>query len=74
LQQALDEQNAAVQRLKDAADKRVEENKKAIAVAKAEAESHKKRAASLLSRVPTAGITVCESADNLFNQEIQNAK
>jgi hypothetical protein len=74
LQQAIVDQNTAIEKFKSAADERVKINAAAIAKAKSEAAVSKKIASDLLKRKPDPTKPICESANDLFNEEIQNAK
>lgn len=73
LSAAIDEQNVAVQKLKDAADERAKKNATELAKAKAEADTFKKKAGALISRVAPQNVTKCDAANQLFN-EVLNAK
>lgn len=74
LQKSIDEQNAAVQKFKDAADAREKVNRNEIVKAKVESANQKKRAADLMNRVIPQNVTACDAANQLFNEEIKNAK
>jgi hypothetical protein len=74
LQKSIDEQNAAVQKFKEAADEREKANRKEIVKAKVESANQKKRADDLMGRVIPKDTTACDAANQLFNEEIKNAK
>ena len=74
LQGAIEEQNAAVQKFKDAADEREKAGRAALAKAKATSEANKKWANDLLGRTIPQGTTACDAANQLINEEIRNAK
>lgn len=74
LQSSIDEQNVAIQKFKDAAAEREVANRTAIAKAKSEAASARRRADDLMSRVIPQNTTACGAANQLFNEEIKNAK
>lgn len=73
LSAAIEEQNTAVQKLKDAADERAKKNATELAKAKAEASTFKKNAGSLISRVAPQNVSKCDAANQLFD-EVLNAK
>ena len=74
LQKSINEQNAAVQKFKEAADAREKANRNEIAKAKVESLTQKQRAEDILKRVIPANTTACDAANQLFNEEIKNAK
>lgn len=74
LQKSIDEQNLAVQKFKEAADTREKANRNEIVKAKVESANQKKRADDLMTRVIPKDTTACEAANQLFNEEIKNAK
>ena len=74
LQKSIDEQNAAVQVFKEAADAREKASRGEIAKAKVESLTQKKRADDLMGRVIPKDTTACDAANQLFNEEIKNAK
>lgn len=74
LQKSIDEQNAAVQKFKEAADAREKANRNAIIKAKTESANLKKHADDLMRRVIPQNTTSCDAANLLFNEEIKNAK
>lgn len=71
---AIEEQNAAVDKLKIAAAEREKKNRAEVAKAKVEAETYKKNAESLITRVAPAGVSTCDAANQLFNEVIRDAK
>lgn len=74
LQKSIDEQNTAVQKFKEAADVREKANRNEIVKAKTESANQKKRADDLMGRVIPQNTTACDAANQLFNEEIKNAK
>lgn len=74
LQKSIDEQNTAVQKFKDAADARERANRNEIVKAKVESANQKQRAEDILKRVIPANTTACDAANQLFDEEIKNAK
>jgi len=74
LQKSIDEQNAAVQKFKEAADAREKANRNEIVKAKVESANQKQRAEDILKRVIPANTTACDAANQLFNEEIKSAK
>jgi len=74
LQKSIDEQNAAVQKFKEAADAREKANRNEIVKAKVESANQKKRADDLMTRVIPQNTTACDAANQLFNEEIKSAK
>ena len=74
LQQAIVDQNVAIDKLKTAGDVRVAAHQAELAKAKATADSYKKQAQEIMiSKVPD-NIPKCDAANDLINQEIKNAK
>ena len=74
LQKSIDEQNAEVQKFKDAADVREKANRGEIAKAKVESAKQKKRADDIMGRVIPPDTTTCDAANQLLNEYIKNAK
>lgn len=74
LQKSIDEQNAAVEKFKADADAREKANRNEIVKAKVESANQKKRADDLMTRVIPQNTTACDAANQLFNEEIKNAK
>lgn len=74
LQASLDEQNAAVDKLKAAADARAQTHVAELAVAKKASDGYKAQAAALLATKLPQNTNTCSAANDLINQEIQNAK
>ena len=74
LRKSIDEQNIAVQKFKEAADEREKINRKEIVKAKVESANQKKRADDLMGRVIPQNTNACDAANQLFNEEIKNAK
>ena len=68
LQGSIDQQNAAVDRLKSAADARVQSHAVEIAAATAKANTYRQQALDILKIMPTTD--KCKSADDLINSEI----
>lgn len=73
LSAAIDEQNTAIEKLKSAADERAKKNAAEVARAKAEADTFKKKANSLIARTVPQDVSKCDAANQLFN-EVINAK
>jgi len=74
LQKSINEQNLAVQKFKEAADAREKANRDEIVKAKVESANQKKRAEDLMMRVIPQNTTACDAANQLFDEEIKNAK
>jgi predicted nucleic acid-binding Zn-ribbon protein len=74
LQTSIDEQNAAINKLKADSDAREQAHATEIAAAKITADTAKKRAAQLMSAMSPQNLSKCDAANQLINQEIQNAK
>jgi hypothetical protein len=74
LQKSINEQNAAVEKFKADADAREKANRNEIVKAKVESANQKKRADDLMGRVIPKDTTACDAANQLFNEEIKNAK
>ena len=74
LQIAINDQNLAIDKLKKDSDEREAAGKILVDKAKLEALKYKRRADELMKLKPTPGKTQCESAEELINQEIRNAK
>jgi uncharacterized protein YlxW (UPF0749 family) len=74
LQQAIKDQNSAIDKLKEDSDKRFAKHQAEVNKAKAVAASYKKQAEQIMiSKVPPDQSN-CDAANNLFNGELQNAK
>lgn len=74
LQAAVDQQNAAVDNLKSAADARVQSHAVEIAAANSKAETYRQQSLDIMRLVPK-GTDKCAQADSLINSEIvKNAK
>lgn len=74
LQQAILDQNAAIDNMKSAADLRQSAHQAEINKAKATADTYKKQAQDLMDAKAQADKPKCDSANDLMNQEIRNAK
>lgn len=74
LEGAINEQNTAIQKLKEHAIKREQEGRVWTAKAKVEADDLKKKADTLMKQIPSQGIPRCDAANKLFDLEIKNAK
>jgi len=74
LQQAITDQNTAIDKLKSDADTRVAAHQAEIAKAKNTAELYRKQAQYLMTTQAPQDKPKCDSANNLINQEIKNAK
>ena len=74
LQQAITDQNAAIDKMKTDADAREKAGAIEIAKAKAAAEGFRKQAGTLMARTAPQGVAKCDAANSLFNEEIKNAK
>lgn len=70
----IDAQNAAVDKLKSDADARLAAHEIDIKKAKTEAANYKKQAQDLLNRPMPPNTSICTAADQLINEELQNAK
>jgi hypothetical protein len=74
LQISITEQNTAIEKLKSDADAREKAAATEIAKAKATSAGLKKQADDLLKRTIPQNTTACDAANQLFNEEIRNAK
>lgn len=74
LQKAIDDQNTAINKMKDDADKRQAAHQTEINKAKATADTYRKQAQDLMDAKAQADKPKCDSANDLINQEIKNAK
>jgi hypothetical protein len=74
LQQAVSDQNIAIDKLKSDADARFIAHQEELAKAKTLATNYKNQAAELLKRKIPQNTTQCDAANQLINEEIQNAK
>lgn len=70
----IDEQNSAIDRLKKESDDRQKRNLAEMAKVKQAADAIKRSAEEIIRLKPPVGIPVCDSANALINQELQNAK
>lgn len=71
LQLSINEQNAAIEKLKKDADERLKNNAAALAKAKQDANNQKIKADKLLQTQRNTAITACEDANNLFNSVLK---
>jgi hypothetical protein len=71
LMSAVEEQNLAVQKLKDSADEREKAGRAALAKAKATSEANKQWANDLLKRTIPQGVTACDAANQLINEVLK---
>jgi hypothetical protein len=74
LQAAINDQNTAIEKMKADSESREKAGKAAVEKAKVESLTFKRRAEDLMKVVPRPGITKCEAANELIDQEIKNAK
>jgi hypothetical protein len=74
LQKSINEQNAAVQAFKEAADAREKASRNEIIKAKTESANLKKYADDLMSRVIPQNVTACDAANLLINEELKGGK
>lgn len=74
LQEAINEQNTAIEKFKSEADRRQKESAAAIARAKADAAAAKGRSEDIMKIRPDPDKPICESINELINEEIRNAK
>lgn len=71
LASSIKEQNAEVEKFKNAADKRLKERQQELDRVKQEAKSLKDRAAGLISVLPPRDTDLCVAANDLINEEIK---
>lgn len=74
LQGAINEQNAAVEKMKIAADERAKANQAELNRAKVTADTYKQQATDILKNVAPQGLPKCDSANILINSELKRAK
>jgi len=74
LQQAVTDQNTAIDKLKSDSDARQAAHMEELSKAKTLATNYKNQAAELLRRQVPQNTTQCDAANQLINEEIQNAK
>lgn len=74
LQGAIDEQNAAIEKLKTDAEARAKAGQALINKAKTEALVYKSRSEEIMRLTPKPGKSQCEAAEDLINEEIRSAK
>jgi len=74
LQNDIQSQNAAIERLKKDGDERVAKNAEDVKKAKKEAEGYKKQAQDLMNRKVPQNVSKCDAANALINEEIRNAR
>src|SRR5574337_876145 len=72
LQTSINEQNAAVEKFKSAADERAKKNATDLAKARSEAANYKKKAGTIITRVAPSDVTTCDAANQLINEVIQD--
>lgn len=74
LQEAISDQNEAVEKFKSDADERQKVNAVAVAKAQVAANNYKAQASAILSAKLPANTNSCAAANDLINSEIQNAQ
>jgi septal ring-binding cell division protein DamX len=74
LQQAILDQNAAIEKLNTDAAARQQSHAAEVTQARNTAMTFKKRADDLMKIQPSPGVTKCDAANQLINLEIRNAK
>jgi len=74
LQLSLDEQNAAIDKLKLDSDARIKFGQKELNKAKVESELYRRRAEDIMKVKPDPTLSICDAANALINSEISNAK
>lgn len=74
LQNDIQAQNDAIDRLKKEGDERVAKNAEDVRKAKQEAEGYKKQAQDLMNRKAPQNVSKCDAANALINEEIRNAR
>lgn len=74
LQKSVDDQNHMIENFKVAGDKKFQENKGKLDAAGKQAATIKAEADDILNKQPAKDATACINANNLFNEEIRNAK
>jgi len=73
LQNDIQSQNAAIDKLKTDADARLAKHQQEVKAAQATANTYKQQAEKLLNRQPAPNISSCDSSNSLINEEIKNA-
>ncbi len=74
LQGAIDEQNAAVQKMKDAAAAKEKLYLEELARVKKTTDALRQQAGDIMKRQPPQGMSLCDAANNLISEEISRAK
>lgn len=74
LQIAIDEQNRAIENIKELADEKEKKYLLEIAKAKSNSAKNKKKVDELLNRVKPKNLTSCEASDKLINEEIADVR
>lgn len=74
LQQAINDQNAAIDKMKADSDAREARGQAEIAQAKIKSDSFKKQAGDLMKKQTPQGVSKCDAANLWINEEIRNAK
>lgn len=74
LQQAVNDQNAAIDKMKADSDARAARGQAEIAQAKIKSDSFKKQAEDLMKKQTPQGVSKCDAANLWINEEIKNAK
>lgn len=72
LQNDIQAQNTAVDKLKSDADARLAQNQKEVRAAQATASTYKQQAADLLKRQAAVNVPKCDAANSLINEEIKH--
>lgn len=65
----IDEQNAAIEKMRKDAEEKEKQNQEMLERASATADTYKKQAQELLRRKPPPNMTKCEAANDLINTE-----
>lgn len=74
LRKSIDDQNEAIKKMKIADQERFNANQAEVNKAKVAASNYKKQAEDIMRLRPSEKISRCDSANELINKEIQNAK
>lgn len=70
----LDKQNLAISKFEEESKIMIEKHKRELERARVTANKFKADAASIMNRKPTPGVSQCDNANSIINQELKNAR
>jgi hypothetical protein len=70
----VDKQNLAISKFEEESKRMLEKHKHELERARANANKFKADAASIMNQRPTPGVSECDNANSIINQELKNAR